>query len=101
MLRRIRRPVSFWKAKFVTEGYSQLDLVPHIHSAVGVGNGSTDEEGQRVWPGQESVLLPPTFHHQIHIEAQHKGHGYALALLAKILSDLVENPAKGYVRVRR
>lgn len=66
-------------------------MTTYINDSRGVGYGGADEQGQRIGPGQQAILFPPALDHQIHIEAQHKRHGYVLALLGKVLANLVED----------
>lgn len=49
-------------------------------------DGSTDEKGKRVGPGQQSVLFPPPLYHQTHIEAQNEREWYIFTLLPTVIS---------------
>lgn len=59
--------------------------------------GGTDEQGERVGPRQQLVLLPPALHNQTDVEAQHERHGYTLALGPKVLAQFLEYPAVAVV----
>ena len=34
-----------------------------------------EDDAKWVWPGEELILLPPSLHHQTHVEAEHEGEG--------------------------
>lgn len=57
-------------------------------------NIGTDKHGDWVRPWNRFVLIPPSSHHDGHIETQHEGNRYQIPIFLAISYNLLENSRK-------
>ena len=55
-----------------------------------LSTATCNHDAERVWPGQELVLLPPPVHHQRHVEAEHEGEGDVGQVVAAVQPQRLE-----------